>query len=134
MTTTSKIVSYTLQRDCEDSTSPYPLNAPRGAMVYPSPVKSLLALLFLTFAFPAAAERHVYDKVGVIPRIDVARFEEYMELIQRESDIDIRFVFLPGLGGRPIEQVATETMGAMKIGRGTGQERGLLLLFDTRAR
>jgi ketosteroid isomerase-like protein len=95
-------------------------------------VKRLLATALLALALPAAAERHVYDTVGVLPRIDVPRFEQYMQWIQEESDVDIRLVFVPGLGGRSIEQVATEKMAEMKIGRGTGQERGLLLLFDTR--
>ena len=103
-------------------------------MVYPLNVKTLLATALLLLALPALAERHVYDQVGVIPRIDVQKFEQYMGWIQQESDIDIRLVFIPGTGGRPIEQVATETMAQMKIGRGTGQERGLLLLFDTKDR
>src|SRR5205085_10284657 len=107
---------------------------PGSLMVYPFPMRAVLLLLIAFLALPAAAERHFYDYVGVVPRIDSSRFDQYMGWIQDESDIDIRIVFLPGLNGRPIEQVATEKMAEMKIGRGTGQERGLLLLFDTRGK
>lgn len=102
------------------------------------PVKTgiqFLAACLLAASLPAApAARHVYDRAGVLPRGDIPRFEQYMGWIQRESDVDVRFVFVPGLGGRSIEQAATDTMTEMKIGGRTGQERGLLLLFDTAGR
>src|SRR5450432_1296556 len=93
-----------------------------------------LATLLLAAALPAAAERHVYDHPGVLPAGDIPRCEQYMGMIQRESDVDVRFVFVPGLGDRSFEPAATETMDEMTIGRGTGQERGLLLLFGTAGR
>src|SRR5690349_7252827 len=86
------------------------------------------AACILAVSLPAAAERHVYDRAGILPPDDIPRFEQYMGWIQRESDVDVRFVFVPGLGGRSIEQVATTAMDAMKIGGRTGQQRGVLLL------
>ncbi|MEO5677537.1 MAG: TPM domain-containing protein [Usitatibacter sp.] len=93
---------------------------------------AIAAACLLAVALPAApADRHVYDRAGVLPRGDIPRFEQYMRWIQRESDVDVRFVFVPGLGGRSIEQAAVDTVAEMKIGGKTGQQRGLLLLFDT---
>ncbi|MGZ5089343.1 MAG: TPM domain-containing protein [Usitatibacter sp.] len=97
-------------------------------------MRLLLATLLLAAALPAGAERHVYDRAGVLPAGDIPHFEQYMGFIQRESDVDVRFVFVPGLGARSIEEAATETMAEMKIGGRTGQQRGLLLLFDTAGR
>lgn len=53
-----------------------------------------------------------------------------MGWIMRESGVDIRFVFLPNSGGKPIETVATALMDELRIGGRTGRERGLLLLYD----
>ena len=97
-------------------------------------MRLILATLLLAAALPAAAERHVYDRAGVLPAGDIPRFEQYMGFIQRESDVDVRFVFVPGVGARSIEEAATETMDEMKIGGRSGQQRGLLLLFDTAGR
>ena len=65
-------------------------------------MRLILATLLLAAALPAAAERHVYDHAGVLPASDIPRFEQYMDMIQRESDVDVRFVFVPGLGARSI--------------------------------
>ncbi|HEY4998272.1 MAG TPA: TPM domain-containing protein, partial [Usitatibacter sp.] len=100
-----------------------------------APIAMLAAACLLAVALPASpADRHVYDRAGALPPGDIAHFERYMEWIQRESDVDVRFVFVPGLAGRSIEQAAVETMDAMKIGGNTGRQRGLLLLFDTEGR
>ena len=72
----------------------------------------------------------VLDQAGLIPAQDLPRFNEYIGSILRESGVEIRLVLLRGLGGRPIEAVATELMDRLKIGGRAGQERGLLLLYD----
>lgn len=81
-----------------------------------------------------ARHAHVLDKVGVIPPQDVTRFEQYMRWVMRESGVDVRFVFLPDTDGKPIETVAVELMDQLGIGGRTGQERGLLLLYDMQGR
>lgn len=84
---------------------------------------------------PAHAQcRHVYDAAGALPPADVPRFEDYMRWIQRESDVDIRFVFVAGTGERTIEALAADVVDQLKIGGRTGQARGLLLLYDVRGR
>jgi uncharacterized protein len=73
---------------------------------------------------------HVIDKAGVIPAQDLPRFEQYMGWIMRESGVDVRFVFLPDTAGRSIESLAVDMMDELRIGGRTGQERGVLLLYD----
>lgn len=75
-------------------------------------------------------KNHVIDKTGVIPIQDVPRFEQYMAWIMRESGVDVRFVFLPNTTGKSIESLAADMMDTLQIGGRTGQERGVLLLYD----
>ena len=74
------------------------------------------------------------DKAGVIPPQDLPRFDQYMSWIMRESGVDVRFVFLPGIGDKSIETAAAELMDQLQIGGRTGQERGILLLYDMHGR
>ncbi len=78
--------------------------------------------------------RHVYDAAGALSPSDVPRFEDYMRWILRESDVDIRFAFIAGTGTRSIEEVATDVVDELRIGGKTGQERGVLLLYDMQGR
>jgi len=74
--------------------------------------------------------RHVFDMAGVLPAQDVPRFEQYMDWIQRESDVDVRFAFVGDTGDRTIEQFAVDVVDEMRIGGKTREERGVLLLYD----
>jgi uncharacterized protein len=74
--------------------------------------------------------RHVYDMAGVLPAQDVPRFEQYMDWILRESDVDVRFAFVGDIGDRTIEQLAVDVVDEMRIGAKTREERGVLLLYD----
>jgi hypothetical protein len=78
----------------------------------------------------AAVRSHVIDRAGVIPPQDLPRFEDYMGWIMRESGVDVRFVFLPNSGGKAIDMLAADLMDELHIGGRTGQERGVLLLYD----
>lgn len=66
----------------------------------------------------------------MIPPQDLPRFEDYMGWIMRESGVDVRFVFLPNTGGKEIDMLAADLMDELQIGGRTGQERGVLLLYD----
>jgi uncharacterized protein len=74
--------------------------------------------------------RQVFDVAGVLPPGDVPRFEQYMGHIHRESDVDIRFVFVRDTGGRRLEELATALVEELRIGGRTREERGVLLLYD----
>ncbi len=78
--------------------------------------------------------RHVYDMARALPPGDIPRFEEYMGWILRESDVDVRFVFVPDAGSRSIEELAVELVDEMRIGGKTREERGVLLLYDMSSR
>lgn len=73
---------------------------------------------------------HVIDEAGILPRPDVLKFEEYLEWIYKESDIDIRFVFVPKIVGATIEEYAIARVEDLGIGGKTREERGVLLLYD----
>ncbi|RPH47742.1 MAG: TPM domain-containing protein [Desulfobacteraceae bacterium] len=73
---------------------------------------------------------HVIDEAGILPRPDVLKFEEYLEWIYKESDIDIRFVFVPKIAGATIEEYAIDRVEDLGIGGKTREERGVLLLYD----
>jgi hypothetical protein len=76
------------------------------------------------------ARNHVIDEAGILPRHDVLKFEEYLEWIYKESDIDIRFVFVPKIAGVTIEEYAIARVDDLCIGGKTKEERGVLLLYD----
>jgi uncharacterized protein len=57
-----------------------------------------------------------------------------MQLIARESDVDVRIVFVPDTRGKSIEQLAVDMFDELKIGGNTGDRRGLLLLYDVQGK
>lgn len=78
------------------------------------------------------SNRRVIDEAGVLSEYDRSKFEWNMDMIMQESDVDIRFVFLYGTGDKTIEELAVYWMEKLRIGGKTRQERGLLLLYDTK--
>lgn len=74
-------------------------------------------------------EGHVFDKAGIISSSDEPRFEWLLDLIEKESDLDIKFLFLESIGNKSIEEVAVEKMDAYGIGHDSRQERGVLFLY-----
>ncbi|WP_348944435.1 TPM domain-containing protein [Chitinibacter sp. FCG-7] len=91
---------------------------------------------FVSASTPIAAQAqlplnsHIIDQANFIPSGDIPRFEQYMGWILRESGIDVRMVFLPSTGNKPIETQAVDLMSQLQIGKQTGQQRGILLLYD----
>lgn len=74
--------------------------------------------------------RHVYDEAGILSGYDVSKFEEYTNYIFRESDIDIRLVFVKNTGDKAIEEYAIEKVDELGVGGKSREERGVLLLYD----
>jgi hypothetical protein len=74
--------------------------------------------------------RRVYDEAGILDKDDIRSFEKYTKWIFRESDIDIRLVFVKNTGGKTMEELAVKKMQELGIGRENREERGLLLLYD----
>lgn len=74
--------------------------------------------------------QRIFDVAGVLPPGDVPRFENYLGLIHRESDVDIRLAFVRDTGGKPLEELATAVVEELRIGGKTREQRGVLLLYD----
>lgn len=74
--------------------------------------------------------RHVKDSAGILPDDDRGRLDQYCRWVFRESDVDMRFVFVNGTGDRTIEQFAVDTVEALGIGGKTHEERGVLFVYD----
>lgn len=72
---------------------------------------------------------HVFDKAGIISASDVPRFENHLDLIEKESDFDIKFLFLKTIRPSTIEEVAVEKMSEYRIGGNGREERGVLFLY-----
>jgi len=78
----------------------------------------------------ALATRHIYDQAGILSDYNIRKFEEYTSWIFRESDIDIRLVFVKNTSNMTIEEFAVEKVEELDIGRKNREERGVLLLYD----
>lgn len=81
-----------------------------------------------------APERHVYDETGLLSEQDRDKFEEYLAWVRKESDVDLRFVFLKDVGGQSLEQLAADRLTRLGIGGRSGNARGVLLLYDPASR
>jgi len=71
---------------------------------------------------------HIIDDAGVIK--ERVRFEHYLGWIFEESDVDIRFMFVPSIKDQTIEELAVQTVADLRIGGDSREERGVLLLYD----
>jgi uncharacterized protein len=78
--------------------------------------------------------KHVRDPAGALPPYDIVKFEHYMSHIEQESGVDLRFVFVNGTGEQTLEELAAGIVQDERIGGRTGDDRGLLLLYDVPAR
>ena len=84
------------------------------------------------FPFPKnfVKKQHVFDEAGILPSYDIGKFEQYLNYIFNESDIDIRFVFVHNTGNKTLEELAIDKMQGLGIGKENKEERGLLCLYD----
>ena len=74
--------------------------------------------------------QHLYDEAQVISGEGRKEFEEYLYWIVRESDIDIRIIFVKDTGPKSIEELALDKVHQLRVGGRNREERGVLLLFD----
>jgi hypothetical protein len=72
----------------------------------------------------------VRDGAGVLPADDESHFEVFLQQIDDESGVDVRFVLIPGLKGESLEDFSVRTARTMGIGRDTDR-RALLFVYDT---
>jgi hypothetical protein len=77
----------------------------------------------------ARTHEHVFDKAGIIRTSDLKKFEWMLDLIEKESDLDINFLFLKTVGNASIEELAVKKMDEYGIGLHGRKERGVLFLY-----
>lgn len=75
------------------------------------------------------AHEHVFDKAGIISSSDSKKFDWMLDLIEKESDLDIKFLFLKTIGNSSIEEVAVKKMDEYGVGIHGRKERGVLFLY-----
>ena len=88
----------------------------------------LLVVLF--WPILRGPHRHVDDRVDLIPKREEVHLNQYLDMVQRESGIEVRVVLAPDSRGTTPEQFALATMRDLGLGRESGG-RGLLILYDT---
>ena len=88
----------------------------------------LLVVIFYKFG-GSAVHGHFFDKAGIISASDLTRYEQHLDLIEKESDLNIKLLFLETIGSATIEDVAVEKMSDYGIGRDGRDERGVLFLY-----
>jgi uncharacterized protein len=91
--------------------------------------------LWITAACGRAGYCHHFDdRARLFSAGDRTNFELYLSRILSESDIDIRFVFVSASADETLESLAVDLVESQGIGRETGGERGVLLLYDPDSR
>ncbi|WP_170245596.1 TPM domain-containing protein [Fodinibius salinus] len=74
-------------------------------------------------------DNHIFDKAGIISTSDKPKFEWLLDLIQKESGIDIKCLFLKTIRHTTVEEVAVNKMDEYGIGGKGKKQRGILFLF-----
>jgi uncharacterized protein len=77
-------------------------------------------------------KNRVRDDAGILPKDDESRFEIFLQMIDDESGVDIRFVLVPEVRGESLEDFSTRTARELGVGR-DADRRGLLFVYDTSA-
>jgi uncharacterized protein len=74
-------------------------------------------------------KNRVRDEAGVLSSWDERNFEIFLQQIDDESGVDVRFVLVPGLRGESLEDFSVRTARTMGIGR-KSDRRGILFVYD----
>lgn len=91
---------------------------------------------FLALAIPCLAAcgasdgSRVVDRAAVLDRGELPQLESYLDNLERESGVDIRFLFVDSVPGA-IEAFAVREARALGIGRDLDR-RGVLFVYDVR--
>jgi hypothetical protein len=82
-------------------------------------------------ACSARPERRIDDRFAVLDSAELPQFENFLNQIERESGIDIRFVFVDTVPGGDLERFAVHEARSLGIGQGQDR-RGLLFAYEMR--
>jgi TLP18.3/Psb32/MOLO-1 phosphatase superfamily protein len=75
----------------------------------------------------------VTDRIDALSFGEEWRFEEFLQLIDDESGVDVRFLLVPDVKGETLEEYSVRQARALGLGRDAGR-RGLLFVYDTTAK
>lgn len=90
---------------------------------------SVGAILVLS-AFRLLRDPHrVHDEVGIFAPAEVPDFDHYLELMHKESGVDVRLLLVRGVPHDDLERFALERARLMGLGR-DDDRRGMLLVYD----
>ena len=103
----------------------------RGAKVVGADQPEELAVKQASRRERSSRPQRVFDESSMLATIDVSRFENYLDWIYIESDIDARFILTPDLGGLSLEEYAANRMTELGIGARGREERGILIVYDS---
>jgi hypothetical protein len=98
-----------------------------------------LALLVLplgiggSLACSGIPERRIDDRIAVLDSAELPQFENLLNQIERESGVDVRFVFVDTVPDGDLERFAVREARSLGLGRGQDR-RGILFAYEMRGR
>ncbi len=81
------------------------------------------------YSFAFLIKHRVRDEAGVLGFKDQWRLERFMQQIDDESGVDVRFLFVPSVPDEKLEMFSVRMARAMGMGRDSNR-RGLLFVYD----
>jgi uncharacterized protein len=75
----------------------------------------------------------VTDGIAALRFSDERRFEQFLQQIDDESGVDVRFLLVPRVDGGSLEEYSIRQARALGVGRDAGR-RGLLFVYDSTAK
>jgi uncharacterized membrane protein YgcG len=80
-----------------------------------------------TLAF--VVSRRVSDRAGVVPLSEEWQLERFLQRMEDESGVDIRFLLVPAVTGESLEAYGVRMARSLGVGR-DADRRGLLFVYD----
>jgi len=93
----------------------------------------LMAASLLSHTLGFTLAHRIDDRAGILHRLELHRFEDYLALIEQESGVDVRFVFVDSVENGSLEQFAVREARALGIGRELDR-RSMLFVYDASRR
>jgi hypothetical protein len=81
------------------------------------------------YSFAFLIKNRVRDQAGVLSLGDQWRFERFMQQIDDESGVDVRFLFVPAVPTEKLEMFSVRMARSMGLGRDSDR-RGILFVYD----
>lgn len=83
----------------------------------------------IRYTLAMVSPNRMRDHAGVVSFADEWRFERFLQQIEDESGVDIRFLLVPSVEGEKLEAFSVRMARKMGVGQGVDR-RGLLFVYD----